>query len=62
MTLVACVSPRFGVVDECFAPTELIEECIGSRLWVVMRGDKEFVGTLRGFDNYVNMVLEDVVE
>lgn len=41
---------------------ELIEECIGSRLWIIMRGDKEFVGTLRGFDNYVNMVLEDVVE
>ena len=27
-----------------------------------MKGDKEIVGTLRGFDVYVNMVLEDVVE
>eukprot|EP00968_Pinguiococcus_pyrenoidosus_P013374 scaffold1220_cov259-Pinguiococcus_pyrenoidosus.AAC.46 len=27
-----------------------------------MKGDKELVGTLRGFDNYVNMVLEDVTE
>ena len=27
-----------------------------------MKGDKEFVGTLRGFDEYVNMVLEDVTE
>lgn len=27
-----------------------------------MRGDKEIVGTLRGFDDYVNMVLDDVVE
>ena len=27
-----------------------------------MKGDKEFVGTLRGFDDYVNMVLEDVTE
>ena len=27
-----------------------------------MQGDKEIVGTLRGFDEYVNMVLEDVVE
>ena len=27
-----------------------------------MRGDKELVGTLRGFDDYVNMVLEDVTE
>lgn len=27
-----------------------------------MKGDKEFVGTLRGFDVFVNMVLEDVTE
>jgi U6 snRNA-associated Sm-like protein LSm5 len=27
-----------------------------------MKGDKELVGTLRGFDDYVNMVLEDVTE
>ena len=41
---------------------ELIDKCIGSRMWVIMRGDKELVGTLRGFDDYVNMVLEDVTE
>ncbi len=27
-----------------------------------MQGDKELIGTLRGFDMYVNMVLEDVEE
>ncbi|XP_039063774.1 sm-like protein LSM5 [Hibiscus syriacus] len=27
-----------------------------------MKGNKELVGTLRGFDVYVNMVLEDVIE
>jgi U6 snRNA-associated Sm-like protein LSm5 len=27
-----------------------------------MKGDKELVGTLRGFDDYVNMVLDDVTE
>lgn len=27
-----------------------------------MKGEKEIVGTLRGFDEYVNMVLEDVTE
>ncbi|CCI41526.1 hypothetical protein ABG067_002088 [Albugo candida] len=43
-------------------PLELIDKCIGSRLWIVMQGDKEFVGTLRGFDDYVNMVLDDVTE
>jgi U6 snRNA-associated Sm-like protein LSm5 len=29
---------------------------------VIMKGDKELVGTLCGFDVYVNMVLEDVTE
>jgi small nuclear ribonucleoprotein (snRNP)-like protein len=43
-------------------PLELIDECIGSKLWIIMKGDKEIVGTLRGFDDFVNMVLEDVVE
>jgi small nuclear ribonucleoprotein (snRNP)-like protein len=35
---------------------------IGSRIWILMKGDKELTGTLRGFDEYVNMVLEDVTE
>ncbi|CAI7809076.1 unnamed protein product [Closterium sp. NIES-53] len=43
-------------------PTELIDRCIGSKIWVIMKGDKELVGTLRGFDVFVNMVLEDVTE
>ncbi|CAN6686854.1 unnamed protein product [Malus baccata var. baccata] len=40
-------------------PSELIDRCIGSKMWVIMKGDKELVGTLRSFDVYVNMVLED---
>ena len=43
-------------------PLELIDKCIGSKMWVIMKGDKEIVGTLRGFDDYVNMVLDDVTE
>ena len=43
-------------------PQELIDKCIGSRIWIIMKGDKELVGTLRGFDDYVNMVLDEVVE
>ena len=46
----------------CCCAAELIDKCIGSKMWVIMRGDKELVGTLRGFDDYVNMVLEDVTE
>merc|ERR1712199_54815 len=33
-------------------PSEVMDKCIGSKLW----------GTLKGFDLYVNMVLEDVTE
>ncbi|KAF7306829.1 U6 snRNA-associated Sm-like protein LSm5 [Mycena indigotica] len=43
-------------------PLELIDKCIGSRIWVVMKNDREFTGTLLGFDDFVNMVLEDVTE
>jgi U6 snRNA-associated Sm-like protein LSm5 len=43
-------------------PSELIDKCVGSKIWVLLKGEKEIVGTLRGFDAYVNMVLEDVTE
>ena len=43
-------------------PSELIDRCIGSKIWVIMKGEKELVGTLRGFDVFVNMVLQDVTE
>lgn len=43
-------------------PSELIDRCIGSKIWVIMKSDKELVGTLKGFDLFVNMVLEDVEE
>lgn len=33
---------------------ELIDKCIGSRIWVLMKTEKEFVGTLLGFDDYVS--------
>jgi len=43
-------------------PLELIDRCIGSRIHVVLKNDREFTGTLLGFDDFVNMVLEDVTE
>lgn len=43
-------------------PLELIDKAIGSQIWILMRGSKEIVGTLRGFDDYVNLVLDDAVE
>ena len=42
---------------------ELVDKCIGSRIHIVMKSaDRELVGTLLGFDDFVNMVLEDVTE
>ncbi|CAF0785269.1 unnamed protein product [Didymodactylos carnosus] len=43
-------------------PLELVDKCIGSRIHVIMKSDKEIVGNLLGFDDYVNMVLDDVTE
>jgi len=35
-------------------PLELVDRCIGSSIWVVMKGQREFVGKLLGFDDYVS--------
>ncbi|GKY93312.1 hypothetical protein MPSEU_000298800 [Mayamaea pseudoterrestris] len=43
-------------------PLELIDKAIGSQIWILMRGSKEIVGTLRGFDDYVNLVLDEAIE
>lgn len=42
--------------------SELVDKCIGSRIHIIMKNDKEIVGTLLGFDDFVNMLLEDVTE
>ncbi|KAF2242675.1 LSM-domain-containing protein [Trematosphaeria pertusa] len=47
---------------ENLLPLELIDKCVGSQIWVIMNSGKEFVGKLIGFDDYVNMVLEEVTE
>ncbi len=43
-------------------PLELIDKAIGSPIWILMRGQTELTGILRGFDDYVNLVLDDAVE
>lgn len=47
---------------QIFIPMEFIDKCIGNRMQVIMKNEKEIVGTLVGFDDYVNMVLEDAIE
>mmetsp|Transcript_51061 Transcript_51061/g.94581 ORF Transcript_51061/g.94581 Transcript_51061/m.94581 type:complete len:88 (-) Transcript_51061:840-1103(-) len=43
-------------------PLELIDKAIGSPIWIIMRGSTEITGTLRGFDDFVNVVIDDAVE
>jgi U6 snRNA-associated Sm-like protein LSm5 len=43
-------------------PLALIDKCVGAKVWIVMRGNTEFTGTLKGFDDFVNLVLDDVTE
>lgn len=45
-----------------FLFAELVDKCIGSRIHIIMKNDKEIVGTLLGFDDFVNMLLDDVTE
>ena len=56
------LAPAAAAALKRLLPLELVDTATGSRLWVVMRDRKEFVGTLRGFDDYVNVVLDDVTE
>ncbi|KAL1570802.1 U6 snrna-associated sm-like protein lsm5 [Candida albicans] len=49
-------------VPQTVLPLEVIDRSVGKRVRVLMTGDKEFNGKLIGFDDYVNMVLEDVTE
>ena len=44
-----------SLADPNLTFTELVDRCVGSRIWVVMKGDKEFSGLLSGFDDYVSM-------
>lgn len=42
-------------------PMAVLDQCVGHKIWIVMKGKREFSGILRGFDDYFNAVLEDVI-
>ncbi len=48
-------------MSACFL-SELVDKCIGSRMHIIMKNDKELYGTLIGFDDFVNMLMDDVIE
>ncbi len=41
---------------------EILDKTIGLNIWVIMQGDKEFYGKMRGFDEYTNLIMDDVKE
>jgi U6 snRNA-associated Sm-like protein LSm5 len=43
-------------------PIELLTRSIGKSVWLITRDNKEYSGTLLGFDEYVNVVLDDAIE
>jgi U6 snRNA-associated Sm-like protein LSm5 len=43
-------------------PLEVMDKCIGRKMWVIMKESKEFYGTLAGFDEFLNMNMEDCKE
>ncbi|AAS54620.1 AGR130Wp [Eremothecium gossypii ATCC 10895] len=43
-------------------PLEIIDRAINQPIWVLLTSNREFTGTLVGFDDFVNVVIEDVVE
>lgn len=49
-------------VPNTVLPLEIIDKSIGKKIHVLMTDQKEFIGTLIGFDDFVNMVLQDVTE
>ena len=46
----------FYIIYVFFIPLELVDKCIGSRIHVILKGDKEIVGTLLGFDDFVSIL------
>jgi len=37
-----------------FASTAAVEAQVGKKVWVIMRGEKEFTGTLTGYDEFIS--------
>jgi len=35
---------------------EIVDKCIGSKIHIIMKNDKEIVGTLLGFDEFVSIL------
>jgi len=59
MSLVAPKRADISKNPSRLLPSGPIRRCVGSRIWAVMKDSTELVGTFRGLDVRVNVVLED---
>ena len=57
----APIAPQQHQHQQRLLPLELIDKAIGSPVWILMRGTKEIVGVLRGFDDYVRIILVIII-
>lgn len=55
-------SPKVPATENMTLPLELMDQCIGKQVWVIIDSPREFVATLVAIDDFVNLVLEDVTE
>ena len=44
------------------ATEKLLEDCLGKRVAIHLKDDRLLVGVLRGFDDHLNLVLEEAEE
>ena len=53
-----CMMPHWRSESHLFllSYAELVDKCIGSRIHIIMKSDKEIVGTLLGFDDFVSIL------
>lgn len=43
-------------------PLEVIDKTINQPVWIILQSNREFTGILRGFDDFVNVIIEDATE
>ncbi|EDO16773.1 hypothetical protein Kpol_526p26 [Vanderwaltozyma polyspora DSM 70294] len=47
---------------EVILPLEIIDKTINQPVWIILQSNREFTGKLVGFDDFVNVIIEDAVE
>lgn len=40
---------------------ELLKKCVGEKVWLIMRENREFTGVLSGIDDYMSSNHSDIV-